>query len=137
MRKRAPVSLTRRLPLRHAALVERWWQGLAPGARRTLRVARAPAGVVARFVEPGSADDDGEASVDFYEYLVNHEVTLTDGRTFHICSAHPAARAVLAAGHLPAAFVCPRRDTACPMRALLDASAGLDVRLSLARTEPA
>lgn len=85
-------------------------------------------------MEPGS--DDTELLVDdFYEYLVNHELCFYGGRTFHICSAHAEARAVVAAGRIPASFPCPRASTDCPMRKLLDEAPGCDVRLSLIRTE--
>jgi hypothetical protein len=74
-----------------------------------------------------------EAKHDFYEYLVNHEIFIDDGPKYHFCSAHPEARAVLSAGHIPAAFRCPRGESACPMRVLLDRRPGRDVRLSLVR----
>jgi hypothetical protein len=50
-------------------------------------------------------------------------------RTFHICSAHRAARAVLRAGFIPADFTCPLASAACPMRKLLDRAPGKSVRL--------
>jgi hypothetical protein len=133
MRAKAPASLTRNLSISQSNQVMTWWRGLPPGARSALRddPARPPAGVVARFVEPGASADAPEESTDFYEHLVNHEVYIDDGPTFQICSAHPAARAVLACGHLPADFACPRGDAACPMRALLAIGDGRDVRFAL------
>jgi hypothetical protein len=117
--------------------VTRWWQGLGPAERRALRrdAGRPPPGVVARFVEAGD-EPDSDGAVDFYEYLVNHELVFADERVFHICSAHPEARAVLAAGYLPAGFRCPRADATCPMRAVLDQAPGCSVRLSLVRGTP-
>ncbi len=115
-----------------AAEVDEWWRGLAPLDRRELRRGggRRPTRVVARFVEP---DDDTDTSDAFYEYLVNHEIYIDDGPKYHICSAHPEARAVLAAGRIPEGFRCPRADEGCPMRALLDQRPGHDVQLSLVR----
>ena len=121
-----------RLSDTQAAEVDQWWRGLAPRDRRELRrdPGRPPPRVVARFVEPG---EDVGAEDDFYEYLVNHEIYIDDGPKYHICSAHPEARAVLSAGRIPAAFRCPRGEKACPMRVLLDQRPGHDVRLSLVR----
>jgi hypothetical protein len=115
------------------AEVRRWWGELGADERRALGASgRDSASVVVRFAPPDEAADDGEVN-DFYEYLVNHEVYLEDGRAAHICSAHPAARAVLAAGRIPAGFRCPRADASCPMRALLERAPGCEVRLSLVR----
>jgi hypothetical protein len=117
--------------------VERWWSNLKPVERHSTRRdgGRAPAGVLARFVEGDAPDDAGAETSHFYEYLVNHEVYLDDGRVFHICSAHPEARARIAARHVPADFRCPRRNAACPMRTLLDLAPGRDLRLSLVRKD--
>jgi len=114
------------------AEVTEWWRRLAPLDRRELRrgAGRPRTRVVARFVEP---DDATEVSDDFYEYLVNHEIYIDDGPTYHICSAHPEARAVLTAGRIPKGFRCPRGEEVCPMRALLDQCPGHDVQLSLVR----
>jgi hypothetical protein len=131
----APATLAKRLSPAQAHDVTQWWRGLAPADREALRrdVGRAPPGVRARYVDGGQDDDGVDSVIDFYEHLVNCEVVLGDGRRFQICSAHPAARAVLAAGRIPAAFRCPRADASCPMRALLDRAPGCDVRLSLLR----
>jgi hypothetical protein len=133
----ALATLTQRLSATQASDVDGWWNGLAPAERDSLRrdAGRPPAGVLARFTDGESVGDDGDDATDFYEYLVNHEIYLDDGRTFHICSAHPQARGCLAAGHVPSTFQCPRRDAGCPMRALLDLAPGRDVRLSLV-TDP-
>jgi hypothetical protein len=141
MGTKIPSMLTRGMSANHARQVAGWWKSITPEQRRTLRrnAGGAPAGVMARFVRGDEAEETEEtsetfANIDFYEYLVNHEVFLEDGRSFHICSAHPAARAALAAGHIDAAFRCPRADAACPMRALLDRAPAGDrrsVQLSL------
>jgi hypothetical protein len=135
MRARAPALLTKRLSPEQAIDVDRWWQELAPADRRTLRpnAGRPPARVIVRFVVAGAAERD-EADTDasdFYEYLVNHEVILDNGRTYHICSAHPEARAALGAGRIPAEFRCPFARATCPMRSLLDQAPGCDARFSL------
>jgi len=113
--------------------VDHWWQSLAPAERRSLRRPRERRSlqVIGRFVESGPAEASDDTT-DFYEYLVNHELTLDDGRTFHICSAHPEARAVLASGLVPSTFRCPRGAAACPMQALLSESPSCDVRLAVA-----
>ena len=115
---------------------ERWWHQLAPAERRSLRRPRERRSlqVVGRFVEPdeGDARDESDALTDFYEYLVNHELVLDNGSSFHICSAHPEARAAVSAGRVPAAFRCPRQLAACPMRQLLGEHPGRDLCLSLA-----
>jgi hypothetical protein len=123
-----PASLIRRLSAAQVIEGARWWQTLSPAQRRALGrdSGRPPRAIVGRFVESARIDD-GDENIDFYEYLVNHEIVLDDGRRFHICSAHPAARAALAQGRVPAAFQCPRADSACPMRALLDALPGCDL----------
>lgn len=135
MRTRAPALLTRGLSAPQRFDVTSWWRGLAPADRRGLRadVGRPPAGVVGHFVEAGSPDarEDNDGPSDYYEYLVNHEISLEDRRVFHICSAHPEARAVLTAGEIPAGFRCPRADAACPMRVLLDLAPGSNLRLAL------
>jgi hypothetical protein len=114
--------------------LRRWWNGLTRAERRELATDRRrhPLGVVVRFVEPGELSDDEAYGIDFYEYLVNHEVVFEDGRTFHICSAHPDARACLLDGRIPSGFSCPRAEAACPMLAVLEVRPGWDAKLLLA-----
>ena len=133
MRAKVPTSLTRKLAIVQANEVNRWWQGVTPANRRTLRrdPGRPPPGVVGLFVEASEARDAADETTDFYEYLVNHELYLEDGRGFRICSAHPDARSILARGLVPASFACPLENAACPLRRLLDAANGCDVRFSL------
>lgn len=61
-----------------------------------------------------------------FEYLLNHtESAPYVVRTFHFgCTQHPAARACLAAGFIPADFQCPLRSQDCPMRKLLNLTPG-------------
>jgi hypothetical protein len=62
MRTRVPALLTRGLSAPQRIDVTSWWRGLAPADRQKLGAGRR-AGVVGRFVEPGSQDphdeDDG------------------------------------------------------------------------------
>jgi hypothetical protein len=131
MRRTTPASLTNRLAPPARAEVTRWWHRLTTAERRTLGrdAGRPPRGVVGRFVEAGEREDAPGGVTDFYEYLVNHEIFLEDGRPYHICSAHPEARAAVNAGHVPATFHCPRGIAECPMRRLLDVAPGHDLRL--------
>lgn len=72
-----------------------------------------------------------QAKQQLLEYIANHEEIqffLVD-RKFHICRAHPIARDVIRAGHLPADFVCPVDEAACPMKNILAACPGRAVRL--------
>lgn len=121
-----------------AAEVNEWWRGLAPRDRRDLRRhgGRPPVRVIARFVEScdeKTAEPEAGAGDDFYEYLVNHEIYIDDGPKYHICSAHPEARAAVSSGRISASFRCPRGESRCPMRVLLDQRPEHDVRLSLVR----
>jgi hypothetical protein len=126
--------LTRRLSKVQAAVVDEWWRGLAPAVRQELRRGgrRPPTRIVARFVDP---DEPRPEADDFYEYLVNHEIYIDDGPCWHICSAHPEARATIAAGRIPSTFRCPRAESSCPMRSLLELHPGSDVQLSLVRED--
>ncbi len=79
-----------------------------------------------------SEPKDTFPNIDFYEYLVNHEIYLHEfDRVFHICSAHEQARAVLRAGFIPASFSCPFAKSDCPMRTLLGLAPGCSIALSL------
>lgn len=108
-----------------------WWQALAPAERRTLRKdpGRPPPGILARFVEPGQADEhSADGMRDRYEYFVAHEMFLVDGPPLRICSAHPEARVTVAGRRLAAGFRCPLAAVTCPMRGLLARAPGCDVR---------
>jgi flagellar motor switch/type III secretory pathway protein FliN len=69
--------------------------------------------------------------IDFYEYLVNHEITLDDGPKYHICTQHEAAESVVRAGTIPATFSCPLGRSSCPMRRLLAIDPGRSLRLDV------
>ena len=142
MHAQPPRMLTDRLSRTQTADVARWWAALPGAQRRGLRRlfrkddARPAMRVVGRFVDPRERRDHADQpNHDFYEYLVNHELSLADGRTYHICSAHAEARDALVSGELPAAFRCPLARGDCLMRVVLDAAPapGCSLRLSLKR----
>ena len=156
MAKHAPARMLDGLSPGQAEAVQQWWRHLPDAERRALsplwndksdscaytraeasdgkkRFLKIPLRVVGRFVDPRDRSEANEIpNVDFYEYLVNHEIFLDDVRASHICSAHPEARAAVSAGHIPADFDCPIAKSGCPMRALLAADAGRSIVLSLA-----
>jgi hypothetical protein len=125
---RKPAMLRKGLSPKQRSEAERWWASLAGTERRSLGVPRERTVLVGRFVEPTEPE---ESTRDLYEYLVNHELWLEDGRRYHICTAHEVARKVLLRGRIPGAFRCPRGERACPMRAILDTAGGRDVRLAV------
>jgi hypothetical protein len=84
----------------------------------------------------GQRDEDcggelGDFPIDFYEYLVNHEISLSDTRSYHVCTQHEAAAAVVRAGLIPAAFACPLGRADCPMRRVLAVEPGRSLRLEV------
>ena len=144
------------LSTKHARAVRRFWRGLddavqaelehlydervessaylhmaAPGERSTWQ--KLAVRTMGRLVtHEDSEPKDIFPNIDFYEYLVNHEIYLHDlDGVFHICSAHEHARATLRAGFIPASFSCPFAKTECPMRALLERAPGCSIALSL------
>lgn len=76
-------------------------------------------------------DDYAPFPIDLYEYLVNHEITLSSGETYHVCTRHQAAAEVVRAGTIPATFSCPLRQPHCPMRRLLAVEPGRSLSLRL------
>ena len=128
-------NLVRRLPAGPAAAIQSWWSGLSAPDRDALGCLyrddrRRRPRVIGRFVSHRAHQrSEAQPNIDFYEYLVNHELSLDDGRRFHICSAHPRARKAILAGLIPAPFVCPLASTDCPMRAALDHRPGCDLQL--------
>jgi hypothetical protein len=136
-----PVVLSKIVPASKMREVRTWWCALTPSARRTLRQQgkRAPVGVLVRHVADPSEQDNRwrtsalEHAENLYEYLVNHEITIPEPRSFHICTAHPQARAALRAGVLSPTFVCPREEEACPMRTLLDLQPGSSLQFSIVK----
>ena len=85
-----------------------------------------------RFVPHDDAWGLEEWGPDWFDHLLAHPevVQAMVPRTFHICTRHPAARAALAAGHIPDDFTCPFASSDCPMRRLLAASPGRSLLLA-------
>src|SRR5262249_10852606 len=87
-----------------------------------------------RFVPSDEEAGWAEWRAEYFEYLLNHpEVVFREPqvvRTFHICTRHEIARATLAAGRIPADFVCPLGLQDCPMRKLLSIAPGQAVQLT-------
>ena len=85
-----------------------------------------------RFIPHDDAWGFAEWGPEWFDHLLAHPevVQAMVPRTFHICTLHPAARAALAAGHIPTDFTCPFASAECPMRRLLAASPGHSVRLA-------
>ncbi len=85
-----------------------------------------------RFIPHDDAWGLEEWGPDWFDYLMEHPewVELMQPRQFElggVCTAHPAARAALAAGHIPSDFTCPFAADDCPMRRLV--SGGRSLRL--------
>lgn len=119
--------------------VEAWWRSLDTSARAAVRLLcdtrqddlglvgdeagwrELPIEIRGRFVDPEDAVDASRWRREFIEYINAHPEKgfFLRERTFHICSAHADARRVLADGVIPADFVCPRRDAACPFESAL------------------
>jgi hypothetical protein len=141
-----PADILGAVPDDARPAVERWWSGLADADRREAAGAwderrevcffapqpnaagqldeweQVPGVVGGRFVPHDDSVRMHEWLDDWIEYLEGHEEVIllprvvVVFRTFHICQAEPAARAVVAAGQLPAEFVCPVGSGSCPMR---------------------
>jgi hypothetical protein len=134
-----PLDLTSPLPAAGRDVASAWWAGLSSANQEEVAAlydprqdcffgptdTGAPRVVGGRFVPHDDAWGFADWGPGWFDHLMEHpEVMLADVvvmRTFHICTRHPAARAVAAAGCLPADFVCPLESTGCPMRRLLDA----------------
>lgn len=94
----------------------------------------------ARFLPKDEIEEpDASWNIDLYEYLINHpELAIHHlNRTFHICSAHPQARAAVAKGVISSNYVCPLAHDDCPMNNLLALSQGRGIAFfSLCKREP-
>ena len=144
-----PQQLVADLPTGLRSDVETWWGSLTDEARRTLTCQWEPEADECRFslyfredesewrklsfealAEEEEEADDWEQKRDFFEYAVNHELLFKDhqGRTTHVCRAHKAARQLIKEGKIPANFVCPVNDQACPMREIVKMAGGKSVR---------
>lgn len=149
-RTRLPCPFGADLPAAQRQPIERWWSALPAHEKRHLldlshlrpqpgpRRAATPNTAFHRHGAPSrvrgvpierSGDEDNPFPLDLYEYVIAHEIILIEERTFHVCSQHPAARAVLRSGHLPSSFQCPLGRLQCPMRRILSHTGGQAVRL--------
>lgn len=160
MPPKLPPALLTGFSMEQAQVAEAWWRGLPPSVLAELqllwdernescayirtgepgdrvRFLKLAIRVEGRFVyrsEPEPRDDF--RNIDFYEYLVNHELVLDENPPHHICSAHKDARDALSAGFIPASFACPFAKTDCPMREILNRSPGRSIALSLRPAPP-
>jgi hypothetical protein len=95
--------------------------------------ARVPRVIGGRFV----ANEDTTGWPAWHEELFDHLICNPEllvfappvVRTFHICTRHEAARAVLAAGRIPSDFRCPFGENDCPMRSILSLAPGQALQL--------
>lgn len=136
-----PSRARARTPAERAA-VDAWWRGLDAEARRECRALwrgerRKQWDGVVILPEAEGADDaaeEREGRQDLLEYILAHDVAFfLDAQTYRICRRHPHARAVVRAGYLPRAFVCPLgRPSECPLERLRGAARGGVVRLRIA-----
>lgn len=159
-----PAALLADLPAEEQERAGAWWASLGPAARTEFLQLwdersddTSLYGVVAdgciRWHElplelHGSLLDDEdpngrlerrEGRQALLEYISNHDdigFFFLDGKTFHICRAHPEARARIRAGLIPASFTCPLAERDCPMSAILAEAGGCSVRLEAALVRP-
>lgn len=148
-----PLPLLSRLTPADTTPVQAWWDMLAESDRRELLTLWSRRGNDCRFSRTSDGDaapvwhrlplveavftDDDQPGDDWRPEWFDHLLSNIDlwervavrPRTFHFCTAHPVARAMLRAGFIPADFVCPLASAECPMRKLLDQQPGRSVRL--------
>jgi hypothetical protein len=137
-----PADLLAALPEAGLPIAQQWWASLAEADRRRIiglwderlevrffspqpdeagcvdEWEQVPTVQGGRFV-PSEDDGRGEWSSGYFEHLLQHpELSLayeSPNRIFHICTQHAAARACLAAGHVPQDFACPVAAASCPL----------------------
>jgi hypothetical protein len=149
-----PSSVLATLPVEAHPAVMRWWSALAPADQDELvsrwderREAylftpqsdttgkldswkQIPTVIGGRFIPHDDSVRLHEWLEDWHEYLLGHEEVfllprvVVVVRTFHICQAEPAARAVLASGRLPADFACPAQRSGCLLQRIQMNAAG-------------
>jgi hypothetical protein len=140
-----PLPLIAGLSPADVSAAEAWWSGLSEAVRSEVVAlwderqdvcffglatdcdgAVPPSVIGGRFVPRDDDDAAGWAQwhAEYFDYLRNHEELVYEPpvfRTFHIgCTRHEVARAVLAAGRIPADFRCPLEQTNCPLRRMVD-----------------
>ena len=138
MREDVPASLMRRLSDSERSSAAEWWRSLPFHEREavTVLVRSSRRGLVCQFVEEPAVDDrSSEEPDDLYEYLVNHEIALLPLRKLHICTTELEAREAVDARRVPSTFQCPRAAAGGPMRRLIRAAGGRDVRIAIAPSD--
>lgn len=141
-----PAELLAALPTAGVSAANQWWASLSESDRSQVGTLwdtrlevcfftpqaddagcvdpweRVPTVQGGRFVP---SDDDGrqEWMPEYFEHLLQHpELVLVYEpirRTFYIgCTQHRDARECLAAGEVPAEFICPVDSTSCPLARL-------------------
>lgn len=129
-----PPRVLARLSPEGVRLARAWWASLGEVERDELTAARSPPGarrpaapgrragrrrrldLVVEALPESEAGDEPEFPLDYYEFLVNHEVGLDNGPRFHICTRHEAGRRAAREGRIPPAFACPLGLPSCPLR---------------------
>jgi hypothetical protein len=75
------------------------------------------------------AEFEDDELFDLYYNQTGQSTTSPIYRVFHVCMAHPAAKACLDNGLIPHDFACPFASHQCPMRTLVDAAMGGSIHL--------
>jgi hypothetical protein len=148
-----PLQLLQGLPPDTQQAVVSWWSSLTEDNRRMVATLcderqekcffglipvdadrEAPVVLGGRFVPHDDAAGWAEWHAEYFDHLLNNpELVLVDApvvRTFHICTAHTAAREALAAGRIPADFFCPLGSPDCPLRRLLGVAPGKSLQFT-------
>ncbi len=134
-----PAAFLKRLSLREIEVVRDWWGKLPPTAQREVvalydgRQSVSLPSVRNPFVREEDEAGWAEWHAEYFDHLIsNPELIhweLPVVPSFHICTAHEAARSVVEDGLVPPDFACPFQFASCPMRRLLAAVPGKAVRL--------
>lgn len=135
-------------PISNQNEVLSWWEGLSESEKQYFdtsylmeRIREKPAESLrfyAEFIDPeDNPDVDGFWVAGLYEYMVNHELSLSL-REFYVggvCTHTDAARLAVQKGIIPADFVCPLGKKDCPMLRLLGIEPGKSLRLFMRLSE--
>lgn len=141
MRMAPPTALTRGYGSHEVEVISRWWNGLSTSERRRLRAELEdrpgwPVAVVPlRLRKEDRPEHDQEHGrfplVDFYEYLVGHEMIREERRFFIMgCAAHADARRTIEEGSISTTFVCPLGRSSCPMRTIVERAIAMEKEVS-------
>ena len=86
--------------------------------------------IQAKFIQSEEELDDESWNKDFYEYLVNHEIHIYGfDKSYHICTQHEAAKAVINSGLIPSNYICPLRNKNCPIRNIMNLNPSKSLKL--------